>query len=160
MKISDIIATIALIISVTSIFVNIFPKRKHLICKYFFFWRHHPENNMKYEYCLTSIIENRSELPISIVSINIKVNGSFIRNTPEKIFLHGGGYPTVNNEHESIKVFTDVFPIDIGPLTSKTVRTYFTLLDETNYDEIESIVFETTRGLFTFKKPKISKKSY
>lgn len=161
---SDIIAIIALVVSIISVLFNIgftiYKNRRNLTCNKFYFWRHHPENDKLFQYCLTLILENKSELPISVVSIKLKVNNNILKNYPGKVFLYGGGYPTIHGKHEDIEIFTNTFPIELNPLSSKIIRAYFMVDKEINSNEIKHIILETTRNDVKFKKLSIIDRQY
>lgn len=159
MECSDYIAIIALIISVITFFVQIYPNRLNLKCHKNYLWETCGSSGDKRFYCLTSILENRSRLPISVTSIALIVGDFEYMHHNEKTFLYGGSYPTTNDDKEVVKIMSNEFPVNIDYLSAKTIRTIFNLNKEITTNKV-SLRINTTRGEILVKDIEFSKEQY
>lgn len=154
---SDLIATIALIVSFITLLLQFLPNRKKVKCNNVFFWK-----SMAYSqehcYCLTLTLENNSVLPISITNLKLIIDKKVFVPHNERVFLYGGSYP-VMDDIEKVRIFSNELPISLNGLSANTFRILFFIKKNVSLNSL-SLILETTRGKITIKNVRVSDKQH
>lgn len=135
---SEIVATLALLISIINIIINFILNYKNLDIKINFYLEHKFNNKFFIE--LNTILINKSKQPISIVDIKFENNNKIYSAKNEKSVIS-----QKKSSDEEIKIYNSELPINLIGLESSKEMFLFKLDDCLEKSEI-SLTINTNRG--------------